>query len=127
MYAAPFEDSLKDNNDTDGIINRKRQHNKTQKVYPKGDYDTDKVNSVLDKIHENPGNPDNEGDNLGDFNPPPPPKSSGTRKTNTTEQMYKQYNDSKKKKIKENNNTPQQNYKHNKELGNKKFNKKKGE
>jgi hypothetical protein len=91
MYAAPFEDSLKDNNDTDNIMNRKRQHNKTQKVYPKASYDTEKVNNVLEKIHENP---ENDGDNLGDFNPPPPPMSSGVGKTIATEQMHNMSNDS---------------------------------
>jgi hypothetical protein len=110
MYAAPFEDSLKDNNDTDGIISRKRQHTKTQKVYPKGNYDTEKVNSVLDKIHENPGNPDNDGDNLGDFDPPPPPVSSGVSKTITMEQMHNMSNDSNMNMFKTAGKAPQPNY-----------------
>jgi len=84
MYAAPFDDNLKDDNN-DTIMNRKRQHTKTQKMYPKGN--TDKVNSVLEKIHENPTDSSSDGD-LGDFNPPPPPQSSGVTKTITTEQMH---------------------------------------
>ena len=84
MYAAPFDDNLKDDNN-DTIMNRKRQHTKTQKMYPKGN--TDKVNSVLEKIHENPTDSSLDGD-LGDFNPPPPPQSSGVTKTITTEQMH---------------------------------------
>jgi hypothetical protein len=84
MYAAPFDDNLKEeSNDT--IMNRKRQHTKTQKMYPKGN--TEKVNSVLEKIHENPTDSSLDGD-LGDFNPPPPPQSSGVTKTITTEQMH---------------------------------------
>jgi hypothetical protein len=84
MYAAPFDDNLKEeNNDT--IMNRKRQHTKTQKMYPKGN--TEKVNSVLEKIHENPTDSSLDGD-LGDFNHPPPPQSSGVTKTVTTEQMH---------------------------------------
>ena len=90
MYAAPFEESLKDNNENDNIINRKRQHNKTQKSFVKENYDTEKVNNLLDKIHEST---DTEGDGLGDFNPPPQPVSSGVTKTITTEQMHNMSNE----------------------------------
>ena len=88
MYAAPFDNDSSDykNNDNDNIINKKRQtHNKTQKKYPKENFDQEKVNSVLEKIHKNIIN--DEEDTLANFNPPPKPESSGVSKTITTEQM----------------------------------------
>ena len=89
MYAAPFNENSNYNNDNDNenIINRKRQtHNKTQKIYSKENFDTEKVNSVLEKIHSQ-SNEEEDEDKLGDFNPPPPPQSAGVNKTITTEQM----------------------------------------
>lgn len=88
MYAAPFDNDSSDykNNDNDNIINKKRQtHNKTQKKYPKENFDQEKVNSVLEKIHKN-SNTDEE-DTLANFSPPPKPESSGVSKTIATEQM----------------------------------------
>jgi hypothetical protein len=88
MYAAPFDNDSSDykNNDNDNIINKKRQtHNKTQKKYPKENFDQEKVNSVLEKIHKN-SNTDEE-DTLGNFSPPPKPESVGVSKTIATEQM----------------------------------------
>jgi hypothetical protein len=92
MYAAPFDNDSLDykNNDSDNIINKKRQtHNKTQKKYPKENFDQQKVNSVLEKIHTT--NTDDQ-DTLGDFNPPPKPESSGVTKTITTENMQNRIN-----------------------------------
>jgi len=93
MYAAPFEENSYKDNDADSLINKKRQtHNKTQKKYPKENFDTQKVNSVLEKIHNNQKEEDE--DNLGDFNPPPPPESAGVNKTiNTTEHMSNMSNE----------------------------------
>ena len=89
MYAAPFDNDSSEykNNDNDNIINKKRQtHNKTQKKYPKENFDQEKVNSVLEKIHKN-SNSDEEDNSLGNFSPPPKPESAGVLKTITTEQM----------------------------------------
>ena len=88
MYAAPFDNDSSDyqNNDNDNIINKKRQtHNKTQKHNPKVKFDQEKVNSVLEQIHNDSIIDDN--DNLGSFNPPPNPESSGVNKTIATEEM----------------------------------------
>jgi hypothetical protein len=93
MFAAPFHDDQHidsiSSNDSDNFIHKKRQiHNKTQKKYPKEPFDTEKVNSVLEKIHHNlKTDEDEERDNLGDFQPPPPPQSAGVNKTISTEQM----------------------------------------
>jgi len=93
INAALIEDS---NSDID-IINKKKQtHNKTQKKYPtsnlKEGFDTQKVNSVLERIHNK--NDDEDESNLGDFNPPPPPQSAGVDKTmHTTEHMTNMYSD----------------------------------
>ena len=92
MYAAPFDENSNINNDSDNYLNKKRQtHNKTQKKYPKENFDTEKVNSVLEKIHSEQKT-DDEKNNLGDFNPPPKPESSGVNKTNSTEQMMNMTN-----------------------------------
>jgi len=88
MYAAPFDNDSSEykNNDNDNIINKKRQtHNKTQKKYPKENFDQEKVNSVLEKIHNN-SNMDEE-DTLANFSPPPKPESVGVSKTIATEEM----------------------------------------
>ena len=96
MFAAPFNENLNIENmtnDTDNIINKKRQtHNKTQKTYPKENFDTEKVNSVLEKIHNNSKTEDDEKMNLGDFNPPPKPHSAGVNKTIATENMMNMTN-----------------------------------
>ena len=81
MFAAPFDD---DNNDSsninadNNIINKKRRaHRRTQKMYPKENFDTNKVNSILDKIHNNL---DDDDDDKDAFNPPPKPESIGAQK-----------------------------------------------
>jgi len=79
MYAAPFDNDINQIN-TENQINRKRasiNHNKTQKKYPKDNY-SEKVNSVLQTIHNLP---DQESDTLGDFQPIPPPTSVGVEQT----------------------------------------------
>jgi len=88
MYAAPFDEKLYNNNNGDeNEIDKKRQtHNKTQKryPYPKEGMNTEKVNSVLDEIHNSI---QDDEDTLGDFHPPPMPESSGVGKTIATENM----------------------------------------
>ena len=81
MFAAPFDDNTELNtNNSDNIINQKRRtHSKTYKKYPKENFDTNKVNSVLEKIHSNLDNDDD--DDKDTFNPPPSAKSSGVERT----------------------------------------------
>ena len=93
MNAAPFDNDSSEynNNENDNIINKKRQtHNKTQKKYPKDNFDQEKVNSVLEKIHKN-SNMDEE-DTLANFSPPPKPESIGVFKTTATEEMQNMNN-----------------------------------
>lgn len=88
MYAAPFnENSNNNNNDmNESEIEKKRvARNKTQKRYPKETINSDKVNSVLDEIHNTVAEDEEPG--LGDFKPPPMPESSGVGKTIATENM----------------------------------------
>ena len=75
MFAAPFEDNISSNNN---IMQKKRHaaHSRTQKVYTKENFDTNKVNSVLNKIH---GNEDDDEDDI--FNPPLKAESAGVNKT----------------------------------------------
>ena len=102
MYAAPFnensnyplgENNNTNRNDEESFVNKKRQnqssHNKTQKRYPKEGFDSEKVNTLLEKIHNSD---ETESNNLGDFNPPPSPESSGVQKTIATEQMQTMLN-----------------------------------
>jgi len=95
MFAAPFNDNSNSDlmtNDSDNLINKKKQiHNKTQKKYPKENFDTEKVNSVLEKIH-NSKDEDEEKEQLSDFNPPPKAQSAGVHKTIATEQMMNMTN-----------------------------------
>ena len=54
MFAAPFNNNSMNEsfvNDSENIMNKKRQtHNKTQKKYPKENFDTEKVNSILELL-----------------------------------------------------------------------------
>lgn len=82
MFAAPFDENIEsyNNNSDNNIINKKRRaHNRTQKMHTKENFDTNKVNSVLEKIHNNLDNDDD--DDNGTFNPPPKAESAGVQKT----------------------------------------------
>jgi hypothetical protein len=82
MYAAPFDDNNESStNDLDNtLMNKKRSaHSRTQKMYSKENFDTNKVNSVLNKIYSNLDN--NEDDASDNFNPPPKAESMGVQKT----------------------------------------------
>jgi hypothetical protein len=114
IYAAPFNNDVNENND---IINKKKQsHSKTQKMYPKENINSEKVNSILEEIHNN-SNSENENENdLGDyksaynFNPPPKPKSAGVDKTIATEQMQNMTNDNNINMLKTLGKAPNPNY-----------------
>lgn len=87
MSLAYFAASIDDNSnitlpnnssDSTDIINQKR-HKRTQRKYPKiENFDNNKVNSVLQKIHNSDEDEDDEKDI---FNPPPKPESAGVQKT----------------------------------------------
>ena len=91
MYAAPFND----NSTQYSNVDKKQSHNKTQRKQYKENFDinknvdVNKVNSVLEEIHNQSSEYDN---NLGDFNPPGPPESAGVNKTISTEQNVEQMN-----------------------------------
>jgi len=68
-----------DNSESNLITKKRLAHNKTQKKYPKENFDTNKVNSVLAKIHKSSG--DNDSDDEGNFNPPPRAESAGVQRT----------------------------------------------
>jgi len=84
MFAASIDDNsnitLPNNSEnSDNIINQKR-HKRTQRKYPKiENFDTNKVNSVLQQIHNNSTEDDQEEN--GDFKLLPPPESAGVSKT----------------------------------------------
>ena len=94
--AALVDDNSNNINDSDNYLNKKKQsvtHNKTQKNYYKENFDSGKVNSVLEALHKNQRTDDDENkSNLGNFNPPAKPISSGVTKTIATEQMMNMTN-----------------------------------
>lgn len=92
MFAAPFDDDNETtNNSENNIINKKRSaHTRTQKIYPKENFDTNKVNNVLSKIHDSLDSDDDE-DKLV-FNPPPKSESAGVQKTIPLEQKEQMTN-----------------------------------
>jgi hypothetical protein len=99
MYAAPFDNentrvnSKDKDNDVDSPIARKRMsNNRTQKRIPKENAYSDKVNSVLQSIHNSPDHSDNSSD-LADFNPMPPPTSVGVEQTKLRENMENRHDD----------------------------------
>jgi hypothetical protein len=82
MFAAPFDENTEmnsDNSESNLITKKRLAHNRTQKKYPKENFDTNKVNSVLAKIHNSSG--DNDSDSEDNFNPPPRAESVGVQKT----------------------------------------------
>ena len=83
IYAAPFnnEDS---NQDNDTHISRKKNtYNRTQKRYPnsKEGTNSEKVNSILQQIHNSP----EQGTGLADYQPLAPPNSVGVENTRIKE------------------------------------------
>lgn len=79
MYAADYSN---DNSNISTIQKKRIAHTKTQKQYPKTDFNVDKVNSMLNKIHGNISDDSNElGDYTPSFTPPPMPESAGVEKT----------------------------------------------
>lgn len=99
IYAAPFNENSNDiNNNNNDIITEKRQHNKTQKNYYKENFktktenfDQNKVNSVLEQIHNKTEEDDEINDKIN-FNPPPKPESAGVERTITNESMQNMIN-----------------------------------
>ena len=81
MSAAPYDDN--ENNNSNSAINNKRttSHNRTQKRFPDQLIDTDKINNVLQSIHNNSAEGSEDSTGLADFNPPSPPISSGVQRT----------------------------------------------
>jgi hypothetical protein len=107
--AAPFNEEP--NNDNDYIAQKKRSHNKTQKRPMKESFNTQKVNSVLEKIHNiNQDDEDGENDEMGDFNPPPKPESSGVTKTIANENMSNMSNNMNQNMFRTFGRAPQPNY-----------------
>jgi hypothetical protein len=95
--AALVDENSNTINDSDNYLTKKKQsitHNKTQKNYYKENFDTGKVNSILETLHKNQKTDDDDKTqtNLGNFNPPEKPISSGVGKTIATEQMMNMTN-----------------------------------
>lgn len=87
IYAAPFDNSSNNTSFETSIEKKKQAHNRTQKKnISSNSYNSEKVNSVLQSIHNNSSS-ENTEDDLDDFNPPPPPESSGGQKRILTENM----------------------------------------
>lgn len=121
IYAAPFNDNsyeTNNNDNNDNLINKKRQtqqHNKTQKMYSNSsngsngsnNFNKDKVNSVLEEMHNNT---EDSNSNIPNFNPPPSPESSGVERTLTNESMQNMTNQNNMNMYKILGKPPQPNY-----------------
>ena len=79
MSAAPFNDDNEYIQNTNASKRRSTPHNKTQKRSPNQQVDREKINNVLQTIHNS--HSDDEDDEMGDFTPPSPPISAGVEKT----------------------------------------------
>jgi hypothetical protein len=91
FYAASVDNET--NNDNDNLINKKKvTHNRTQKKLPKPDINSEKVNSVLESIHNRSFNDDDE--ELGDYfsSPPPKPESIGSQRASITKEAMQNIN-----------------------------------
>jgi hypothetical protein len=86
MYAAPFNNDNNEDNNNNNFVNetaitkKRNLHNKTQK---RNDYNSPKVNAVLESIHSS----SHEENDLGDFKPLGPPTSMGVENTKIREGM----------------------------------------
>ena len=83
---------------TDSVINKKRNaHNRTQKRSSLDqDFDSDKVNSVIQSIHRSSLVDSSEGADLGEFKPIAPPSSMGVENTRLRENFANKNDLSKK-------------------------------
>jgi hypothetical protein len=95
--AAIYDENSNINNDSDNYLTKKKQtitHNKTQKNYYKENFDTGKVNSVLEALHKNQKTDDDDENrsNLGNFNPPAKPISVAQMNTQKKESMMNMTN-----------------------------------
>jgi hypothetical protein len=89
IYAAPFNNDVNNEFNTEyssipssnqNSNRKKNTNNRTQKRYPKEDYNSEKVNSVLEAIH-NTNSQMMDHSSLGDFKPLEPPISVGVENT----------------------------------------------
>jgi hypothetical protein len=116
-------DSNINEKNNDLISKKKSLHNKTQKkIFTTENFDSDKVNSVLEKINKEKQdyqNDEEEDDNLGDFNPPSYPI---VHKKPPTQQLQEQMRTigQNPQALYSNNNLDVNNYNHN--YGNEKTN-----
>lgn len=89
ITAAPIDSDnrIYNNSNNDSAISKKRNaHNKTQKrTNLDEDFDSDKVNSVIQSIHRSSLADSSEGADLGDFKPIAPPTSMGVENTKLRE------------------------------------------
>jgi hypothetical protein len=89
ITAAPIDSDnrIYNNSNNDSVISKKRNaHNKTQKrTNLDEDFDSDKVNSVIQSIHRSSLADSSEGADLGDFKPIAPPTSMGVENTKLRE------------------------------------------
>lgn len=88
IYAAPFNNDSNNDSSTNTPTGqkwnqRRNANNRTQKRVSKQDYDSNKVNSVLNAIHNNSNQND---DTLGDYKPLAPPVSVGVENTKLNEE-----------------------------------------
>jgi cytochrome c1 len=93
IYAERLDSDTNNENNDNSSIGRKRMvnnNNKTQKrsQYSKENNYSEKVNSVLQKIHSF----DEQNNNMGDFKPIPPPTSAGVQATIAREPKYNETN-----------------------------------
>lgn len=88
FFAASIDDqaSVIPQTPSGNIMNQKK-HKRTQKKYPKLEsFDTNKVNNVLQKLHDQNADDDEDEDQLSSaFSPPPMPISAGVQRTLPTE------------------------------------------
>jgi len=86
IYAAPFDGESNNDNNNNIIQRKKGTHNRTQKNTSHPSIQSEKVNNVLQTIH-NTLNGETDGNSLGDYyaNPPPKPKSIGAERASTKE------------------------------------------
>ena len=90
FYAAPIENNETTTGSTQ-IEKKKISRNKTLKKKISNETDSEHVKAMIDTIHKNPENNNDDSNYMGNFTPPPPPNSVGGEKIDSRQSPVQPY------------------------------------
>jgi hypothetical protein len=90
FYAAPIENNETTTGSTQ-IEKKKISRNKTLKKKNSNETGSEHVKAMIDTIHKNPENNNDDSNYMGNFTPPPPPNSVGGEKIDNRQSQVQPY------------------------------------